>query len=211
MHRSTKITLTIAAIALPLIAQQQPKVPNFQAPPGHTVKVESVTTRYNFSGFNREVTIPLAPFVWPDAKIPKEYKRTQTVKPATKAATSLWNDWAAVLPAFGAPKTKSAQAFTGGDGGTIMYFQWDRPLPPDARKAICRVLYGRDERDFTKDTKDDILVTDTWVILWSFSKPLSKIKEAHQKHTFETMSAEAQKWMDANPEKAKKFQQAPKK
>lgn len=201
----------LSVCALVLSAQQQPQIPNFKAPPGHTVKVESVTTRYDFSGFNREVTMPIEPFFWPAQKVPKGYKETKTVKPATKAATSLWEKWESVLPTFGAPARKMAQAYTGGDGGAILYFVWDRPLPADARKAICKILYRADEKPKGKDTNEEILVADSWVIIWSFKKPLSKIKEAHQKHTFETMSSEAQKWMQANPEKAKKYQQTPSK
>ncbi|MBC8124411.1 MAG: hypothetical protein H7X70_01635 [Candidatus Kapabacteria bacterium] len=206
-----KTALILFACAVPMLAQQQPQIPNFKAPPGHTVKVESVTTRYDFSKFNREITMPLSAFIWATGEIPKAYKETKTVKPATKIATSLWNSWQTVLPAFGEPSQKSAQAFTGGNGGVILYFQWDKPLPNEARKAICRALYRADEKPAGKDTNDEVLVTDSWVIIWSFNKPLSKIKEAHQKRTFETIGKEAQKWMQANPEKAKKFQQSPSK
>lgn len=203
--------VALILIVVPMMGQQMPPLPNFKAPPGHTVKVESVTTRYDFSGFKREIIMPLEPFVWSAQQVPKGYKETKTVKPATKAATSLWDKWESVLPSFGAPRSKMAQAYTGAEGGVIMYFAWDRPLPPDARKAICKILYKAEEKLKGKDTNDEILVTDTWVIMWSFSKPLSKLKEAHQKHTFETMSSEAQKWIQANPEKAKKYQLTPSK
>ncbi len=206
-----KKVLILLFCVLPIVAQQQPQIPNFKAPPGHTVKVESVTTRYDFSKFNREITMPLSAFFWASGEIPKAYKETKNLKPSTKVATSLWNSWQTVLPAFGEPSQKSAQAFSGGDGGVIMYFQWDKPLPNDARKAICRALYKADEKPAGKDTNDEILVTDSWVIVWSFNKPLSKIKEAHQKRTFEVRGKEAQKWMQANPEKAKKYQQSPSK
>lgn len=199
-----KTAILFVFVVVPMLAQQQPQIPNFKAPPGHTVKVESVVTRYNFSGFNREVIIPLEPFMFQPHQVPKGYKETPKVKPATKIATQLWNSWESVLPAFGAPSKKSAQQYVGADGGVILYFQWDRPLPSDARKAICRVLYKADEKP-TSDTKDEVMVTDNWVIIWSFSKPLSKLKEAHQKHAFAVVNSEATKWMDANPEKAAKY------
>ncbi|MBK6419979.1 MAG: hypothetical protein IPI24_03925 [Ignavibacteria bacterium] len=204
-----KLALVLALVAAPMIGQQMPQMPNFKAPPGHTVKVESVTTRYDFSKFNREITMNLDAFIWAPSEVPKGYKETKTVKPATKAATSLWNSWETVLPAFGAPERKIAQAYTGADGGVIMYIKWGKPLPQDARKAICRVLYKADEKPAGKDTNDEILVTDDWVIVWSFPKPLSKLKEAHQKRTFDNIGRQAEAWMKANPEKAKKYQQAP--
>ncbi len=206
------LALLLGAL-LPVLAQQKPQMPNFQAPPGHTVKVESITTRYNFSGFNRVVKIPLNPFIWPDGSIPSEYKRSPDVKFATKEASSLYSTWRKVLPSFEEPKRIIVQSFKGAEGGTIMYVEWERPLPADARKAICRVLFKADEKDYTKDTKDDLIVTDTWVIIWSFNKPLSKIKEAHQKHCFQALSSEAQIWEQNNPEAAKKLreQQAAKK
>ncbi|MCX6140833.1 MAG: hypothetical protein NTX15_08405 [Candidatus Kapabacteria bacterium] len=204
-----KTLVVLALCALSLTAQQMPQIPNMTAPPGHTVKVESVTTRYDFSKFNREISMPIEPFIWKTSDAPKGSKETTTIKPATKVATSLWTSWESVLPSFGPPSRRTAQAYSGADGGVIMYFKWDKPLPSDARKAICRVLYKADEKPTGKDTNDEVIVTDDWVIVWSFPKPLSKIKEAHQKHTFEVVGNEAQKWMQANPEKAKKYQQTP--
>jgi hypothetical protein len=169
--------------------------------------VESVVTRYDFSKFNREVNIPLQPFIWSPSLFPAGAKATDKVKPATKAAASLWNSWETVLPEFGAPSRKEAHAFDGPEGGTILYFEWSTPMPLEARKKLCKILYKADEKPAGKDTNDECMVGDTWIIVWSFKKPLSTIKEAHQKYTFETVSREAQRWMEANPEKAKKFQQ----
>jgi len=203
-----KNALCLAASVLMLtISTQAQQVPNFKAPPGYTTKVESVVTRYDFSKFNREVNIPLQPFIWSPSQFPAGAKATDKVKPATKAAASLWNSWESVLPEFGAPSRKEAHAFDGPEGGTILYFEWSAPLPLEARKKLCRILYKSDEKPVGKDMNDECMVGDTWVMIWSFKKPLSTIKEAHQKYTFETVGREAQKWMEANPEKAKKFQQ----
>ncbi len=203
-----KTTLCLAASALLLtISTQAQQAPNFKAPPGYTTKVESVVTRYDFSKFNREVNIPLQPFIWSPSLFPAGAKATDKVKPATKAAASLWNSWETVLPEFGAPSRKEAHAFDGPEGGTILYFEWSTPMPREARKNLCKILYKADEKPAGKDTNDECMVGDTWIIVWSFKKPLSTIKEAHQKYTFETVSREAQRWMEANPEKAKKFQQ----
>ena len=138
---------------------------------------------------------------------PAGYKESASVKPATDIARKLWSAWEKVLPSFGAPSQKLIQAYAGKEGGVIMYFRWSGPLPADARKAICRVLYGKDEKPIGTDTKDDLLVSDNWCMIWSFAKPLSELKQAHQKRTFEIVNQEAQRWMDANPEKAKKYLQ----
>jgi len=197
----------VASAAMLTVSAQAQQTPNFKAPPGYTTKVESVVTRYDFSKFNREVNIPLQPFIWLPSLYPAGTKTTTTVKPATKAATSLWTSWETVLPEFGAPSRKEAQAFDGPEGGNILYFEWSSPLPQESRKKLCKMLYNADEKPAGKDTNDECMLGDTWVMIWSFKKPLSKIKEAHQKYTFETVGREAQKWMEANPEKAKKFQQ----
>lgn len=204
MKTAIGLVATSLLLAVSVHAQQ---TPSFKAPPGYTTKVESVVTRYDFSKFNREVNVPLQPFIWSPSQFPSDAKVATKVKPATKPATSLWNSWETVLPEFGAPLRKEAQAFDGAEGGTVLYFEWSAPLPQEARKKLCQILYKADEKPAGKDMNDECMVGDTWVIIWSFKKPLSKIKEAHQKHTFETVGREAQKWMEANPEKAKKFQQ----
>ena len=174
---------------------------------GKDAQVTTVTMRYDFSGLAREITMPFERFPFLPNEHPAGYKPSAAVKPATPAAQKLWIAWEMVLPAFGAPSQKIIQAYSGKEGGAIMYFRWSKPLPADARKAICRVLYGKDEKPIGADTKDDLFVTDDWCMIWSFAKPLSALKQAHQKRTFEIVNQEAQKWMDANPEKAKKYLQ----
>lgn len=202
----TILYLVVTLLLLVFVAGAQ-QMPNFNAPPGYTTKVESVVTRYDFSKFNREINVPLQPFIWLPSQFPSGAKATTKVKPATKPATALWNSWETVLPEFGAPSRKEAHAFDGPEGGTILYFEWSSPLPQESRKKLCQILYKADEKPAGKDMSDECMLGDTWVIIWSFKKPLSTIKGAHQKHTFETVGREAQKWMDANPEKAKKYQQ----
>ncbi len=174
---------------------------------GKDAQVKTVTMRYDFSGLAREITMPFERFQFLPGEQPAGYKESASVKPATEIARKLWSSWEKVLPSFGAPSQKLIQAYAGKEGGVIMYFRWSGPLPADARKAICRVLYGKDEKPIGTDTKDDLLVADTWCMIWSFAKPLSELKQAHQKRTFEIVNQEAQRWMDANPEKAKKYLQ----
>lgn len=177
---------------------------------GKNAEIKQVTMRYDFSGLAREITMPFERFLFVPGEQPAGYRESSSVKPATAAARKLWIDWAKVLPSFGVPTQKIIQAYSGKEGGVIMYFRWSKPLPVNARKAICQVLYGKDERPIGTDTKDDLLVADDWCMIWSFAKPLSELKQAHQKRTFDIVNQEAQRWMTANPEKAKKYLQSTK-
>lgn len=174
---------------------------------GKNVTVKEVTTRYDFSGLAREITLTFERFQFVPGEQPSGYTESTSIKPATPAAQKLWTQWEKVLPEFGAPSQKFIQAYKGKQGGVIMYFRWPKPLPADARKAICRVLYGKDEKVLGSDTKDDLLVSNDWCMIWSFAQPASELKQAHQKRTFEIVNQEAQQWMQANPEKAKKYLQ----
>ncbi|MBU3679478.1 MAG: hypothetical protein FGM32_07720 [Candidatus Kapabacteria bacterium] len=174
---------------------------------GKNVTVKEVTTRYDFSGIAREITLPFDRFRYQQGEQPAGYVESKSMKPATPAAQKLWNNWAKVLPSFGAPSQKLMQSYSGKEGGVIMYFRWAKPLPVDARKVVCKVLYGQDEKPFGADTKDDLLLSDDWCMIWSFAKPMSELKQAHQKRTFDIVNQEASRWMDANPEKAKKYLQ----
>lgn len=172
---------------------------------GNNVTVKEVTTRYDFSGIAREITLPFDRFPYKPGEQLAGYVDSKNVQPATPAAKKLWNNWAKALPSFGAPSQKIMQSYSGKEGGVIMYFRWAKPLPDDARKAVCRVLYGKDEKPVGVDTKDELLLSDDWCMIWSFAKPTSELKQAHQKRTFDIVNQEARRWMDANPEKAKKY------
>ena len=74
-------------------------------------------------------------------------------------------------------------------------------------QQICKLLYKADEKQAGADTKDDLLVSNNWCCIWSFTNPTSELKQAHQKRTFSIVNEEARRWMDANPEKAKKYLQ----
>lgn len=174
---------------------------------GKDVTIKEVTTRYDFSGLSREIPLTFERFQFVPGEQPSGYTESASVKPATPAAQKLWTKWEKVLPEFAAPTQKFIQAYKGKQGGVILYFRWSKPLPDDARKAICRVLYGKDEKVLGSDTKDDLLVSNNWCMIWSFAQPTSELKQAHQKRTFEIVNQEAQQWMQANPEKAKKFLQ----
>ncbi|MBU3700325.1 MAG: hypothetical protein FGM33_10030 [Candidatus Kapabacteria bacterium] len=199
------IAIVLLAAAAPLAAQSMDETIKKQF--GKDAKVTAVTMRYDFSGLAREITMPFESFPFMSGEQPAGYKESSTVKPATAPAKKLWASWEKELPSFGAPSQKIIQAYSGKEGGVIMYFRWNAPLPADARRQICRVLYGKDEKPIGSDTQDDLFVTNDWCMIWSFAKPLSELKQAHQKRTFEIVNQEAQRWMDANPEKAKKYLQ----
>lgn len=191
---------TVAAVA-------QPSKEQLRRQFGDNVTVKSVATRYDFSALSREIPMPFERFQYLPGEQPAGYKVSTTMKPATAAVRKLSTSWATVLPQFGTPSQTILQAYSGKEGGVILYVRWKSPLPADARRAICRVLYANDEKPLGSDTKDDLFVTNDWVMIWSFANPLSELKQAHQKRTFEIVNQEAQRWMDANPDKAKKYLQ----
>lgn len=198
---------SMAASLLASTAMAQPSKEQLRKQFGDNVTVKSVTTRYDFSALSREIPMPFERFQYLPGEQPAGYKVSTTMKPATPAVRKLWTSWASVLPEFGAPSQKILQGYSGKEGGVILYVRWSKPLPADARRAICRLLYGKDEKPLGSDTKDDLFVTNDWIMIWSFNNPVSELKQAHQKRTFEIVNQEAQRWMDANPEKAKKYLQ----
>lgn len=201
------LTAMFLTVAITASAQSPAVKDKITTSLGKNVTIKEMTTRYDFSGLDREITLTFERFQFVPGEQPSGYTESASVKPATPAAQKLWTQWEKVLPEFGAPSQKFIQAYKGKQGGVIMYFRWPKPLPADARKAICRVLYGRDEKILGSDTKDDLLVSNDWCMIWSFAQPTSELKQAHQKRTFEIVNQEAQQWMQANPEKAKKYLQ----
>jgi len=192
------LTITAAAISQPDINAAVKQM-------GKNVTVKSVTSRYDFSKLPREIELPFARFPFQPGEQPEGYTPAKKVKSATPAVGKLLKDWKRALPSFGSPAETIVQAYDGKEGGTFIFVRWSAPLPEDARKQICRLLYKADEKQAGVDTKDDLLVSDSWCIIWSFSNPVSELKQAHQKRTFTIVNEEARKWMDANPEKAKKY------
>ncbi|MFM8771497.1 MAG: hypothetical protein ACKOE4_05675 [Candidatus Kapaibacterium sp.] len=201
------LLILLAAASVAVRAQGSNVQQQIQNQLGKNVTVKDVTTRYDFSGIAREITLPFDRFPYQPGEQPAGYVESKNGKPATPAAQKLWSNWAKVLPSFGVPSQKIMQSYSGKEGGVIMYFRWPKPLPIDARKAVCKVLYGKDEKPFGADTKDELLLSDDWCMIWSFTKPTSELKQAHQKRTFDIVNQEARRWMDANPEKAKKYLQ----
>jgi hypothetical protein len=194
------VTMTVAAISQPDINAAVKQM-------GNNVTVKSVTSRYDFSKLPREIELPFTRFSYQANEQPAGYSPTKKPKAATPAVTKLLKDWKKTLPAFGAPEELVVQGYDGKEGGLILLARWSKPLPVDARQQLCKLLYKAEEKQSGTDTKDDLLVADTWCLIWSFSNPISELKQAHQKRTFIVVNEEAKKWMDANPEKAKKYLQ----
>ena len=192
---------------LPVASLAQPDINAAVKQMGKNVTVKSITSRYDFSKLPREIELPFARFPYQPNEQPAGYTPSAKPKPATPAVTKLLKDWKKTLPGIGAPDELIVQAYDGKEGGAIILARWGKPLPEDARKQICKLLYKADEKLPGSDTKDDLLVADTWCIIWSFSNPISELKQAHQKRTFAIVNEEARKWMDANPEKAKQYLQ----
>lgn len=206
-NRTLHISVVLIALLLHARAVAQPDINAAVKQMGNNVTVKSVTSRYDFSKLPREIELPFSRFAYQPGEQPAGYTPAQKVKPATPAVAKLLKDWKKALPAFGAPVELIVQAYDGKEGGSIILARWDKPLPNDARKQICKLLYKADEKQAGTDTKDDLLVSNNWCCIWSFANPISELKQAHQKRTFSIINEEARKWMDANPEKAKKYLQ----
>jgi hypothetical protein len=207
IKHSAFILLTILSVLLPVVLFAQPDINAAVKQMGKNVTVKSITSRYDFSKLPREIELPFARFPFQPNEQPAGYTPSAKPKPATPAVTKLLKDWKKTLPDLGAPQELVVQSYDGKEGGAIIFARWGSPLPEDARKQICKLLYKADEKKPGTDTKDDLLVSDTWCIIWSFANPISELKQAHQKRTFTIVNEEARKWMDANPEKAKKYLQ----
>lgn len=205
--RAALIWTLVLAVALPAAALAQPDINAAVKQMGKNVTVKSVTSRYDFSALPREIELPFARFPYQPNEQPTGYAPAAKPKPATPAVTKLLKDWKKTLPGLGTPDELLIQSYDGKEGGAIIFARWGKPLPEDARKQICKLLYKADEKRPGTDTKDDLLVSDSWCIIWSFANPISELKQAHQKRTFAIVNEEARKWMDANPEKAKKYLQ----
>jgi len=201
------ISVCLAALLLHVGAVAQPDINAAVKQMGNNVTVKSVTSRYDFSKLPREIELPFSRFAYQPGEQPPGYTPAKKVKPATAAVAILLKDWKKALPTFGAPVELVVQAYDGKEGGSIILARWDKPLPSDARKQICKLLYKADEKQAGADTKDDLLVSNNWCCIWSFTNPTSELKQAHQKRTFSIVNEEARRWMDANPEKAKKYLQ----
>jgi hypothetical protein len=206
-NRTLHISIFVVALLLHARAVAQPDINAAVKQMGNNVKVTSVTSRYDFSKLPREIELPFTRFPYKQGDQPAGYTPSEKVKPATAVVGKLVKNWNNVLPSFGTPAEMIVQKYAGKDGGTIVFARWNAPLPDDARKQLCKLLYKADEKQPGTDTKDDLLVANTWCIIWSFSNPLSELKQAHQKHTFSVVNEEARRWMDANPDKAKKYLQ----
>lgn len=201
------ITICVVTLHLRVTVVAQPDINAAVKQMGKNVTVQSVTTRYDFSKLPLEIELPFSRFPYQTGEEPAGYTPAKKSRAATPAVTKILKDWKKALPTIGKPDELLIQAYDGKEGGAIIYARWNQPLPTDTRKQICKFLYKSDEKTPGVDTKDDLLVSGTWCIIWSFSNPLSELKQAHQKRTFTILNDEAKKWMDANPVKAKKYLQ----
>lgn len=188
--------MMLALLTALLLLQQPMQPPVIKGPDGQNVQFKEMSQRFNFAGLKRGL-FPISYNVLPlsAGELPKGAKLSDEFKAPSKKATALWEDFAAVYPEAGAPARKMFQRFTGKAGeGVAIYWEFTNTLPVDARKVICRHLYGKDEKP-EKDMTDELLVHDHLVIVWSFKEPVNKAKEASQKKVFDTINAAAQVWM----------------
>lgn len=203
MHKKIKkkriqllLVLTAVAVSFTLLTGAQ-QIPGIKAPPGYTAKVTSTTSRYDFSKLNREIPLQFDAFIYQPNEITKGWKEVTKFKTHSKISADFFNNPTGLVPSLGTLNRKVSQTFTGkgNDEGSILYFEFAQPLPADARKLICRLLYKQDEKPVNKDTKDELLVGNRMIILWSFKNPISQLKQDHQRKTFDLIGAYAQEWM----------------
>lgn len=197
--------MILALLASLLLLQQPGQPPAIKGPNGENVQMKEVSKRFSFAGLKRGL-FPLNydAMLLTQNELPKGAKFSEEFKSPSKKATALWDDFATVYPEAGAPSRKTFQRFTGSAGeGVVMFWEFGNTLPADARKVICKHLYGKDEKPDT-DTTDELLVHDHLVIVWSFKKPVCKTKETSQQKTFDVINAAATTWMQQQQQQQNK-------
>lgn len=170
---------------------QQNNTPKFQAPPGYTTKVESVHQTFNFYGLTRTILLPWERLPLIESSIPKGNSLSTVFKSPSKVAENLYNAPAKTLPSFGTPARQAFQAFKGKEGdGLILYFEYKNVLPKDAKEQLSKLFFKTSTPPDPNASRavEQFLVNDHTIIVWCFKNVKSRVKEAHQKQTFEMIS-----------------------
>ena len=109
--------MMLALLTALLLLQQPSQPPVIKGPNGENVQVKEVSQRFSFAGLKRGL-FPIAYEALPltQRELPKGAKFDTTFKAPSKKATAMWEDFAAVYPAVGAPSRKMFQRFTGKAG-----------------------------------------------------------------------------------------------
>jgi hypothetical protein len=181
---------TVVAVTS-LSTAQQGQMPNFQAPPGYTTKVESVHKTYNFYGLTRNILIPWSRLPFPESNIPKGTSLAKAFSCPSKTAEKFYNDPKGVLPSFGTPNKQQFQSFKGKDGdGAILYMEYKNVLPKDAKEQLSKMFFKQAAPPDPNASKaiEQFLVNDHTVIIWCFKNVKSKVKELHQEQIFNLIS-----------------------
>ena len=192
MHTMMRAVLVLA-IGSVAIAQQMPPSLSPQSPTktpqGQTVKVLSETQRYNFTKLTRTIPLPWNELQMPASKVPDGIKLVNTFACPSAVAEKFFKETAKVDAAIGTPTRTAFQTFKGGTSdGIILYMEWDKVLPADARVRICKFIYKANEKPENIDKTEEFLVNDHTVIMWCCRNPDAKVKMAHQRQTFELIS-----------------------
>jgi hypothetical protein len=180
---------------------QNQQIPNIQAPPGYTTKVEKVTKSYNYWGLKREIPLPWDRIVMQSAEIPAGVKLSDNSVSPSKDAMALFADPASKLRGVGAPARSLAQHFKGKnkrDEGTILYIEWSKKLPADMREQLARLFYKKDVRPDGPQTVE-FIVNENTLIIWAFKNHESAVKQAHQEKIFNLVSEIANKMFPPTP------------
>lgn len=185
------LTLGLLLLLAVVADAQQSNIPNFQAPPGYNTKVESVHQTFNFYGLTRTILLPWERLPLIESSIPKGNSLSTVFKSSSKVAEKLYNDPAKTLPSFGTPSRQAFQAFKGKEGdGLILYFEYKNVLPKDAKEQLSMLFFNTATPPDPNTSKavEQFLVNDHTVIVWCFKNIKSRVKEAHQKQTFDMIS-----------------------
>lgn len=202
--RYVLLAVMMTVTMLGATAQRNPKppaMPNIQAPPGYTTKVESVVKSYNYWGLKREIPLPWDRIVMQRSEIPNGVKTSEKSTSPSKDASDLFADPASKLKGVSAPSRTLAQHFKGKnkrDDGTIFYMEWSQKLPANIREQLAQVFYKKNIRPDGPQTVE-FIVNENTLIIWAFKTHESSVKQAHQEKIFNLVSEIANKMFPPTP------------
>lgn len=172
-----------------------PPPPHGLLQPGQTfqqgdqqVKVVSTKQRFNFSKLTRSIILPIHDVIILPHDLPGGVVETPGLKSPSAKAQIVYDNVTTTMPGFPAPAFKRLQVFKGKNmDGSVLFMEFSKGLPDDARVKIARILYNADEKPEGKDTMDEFLVNERQIIIWSFKNADSEVKINHQKKIFDVI------------------------